>query len=158
MRHVLLRLTDEEFKLLEDHCNGIPKQKYCMKKIFDEPVNEPDFESEQFIDDKDPEFYFNVHFKLSPKERDLLDKLKGDMTLQEFCRKAVLNKKIVRLDELKQMKYHISKIGNNINQIARVGNQTGVIDETSVDNLIEAFVKLTEEIKKISDAINERLD
>ncbi len=158
MRHISIRLTDEEFEILENNLNGIPKQIYCKKKILCEPIDEPDFENNMALDDEEPDFYFNVQFKLSPKERGMIDRLKGDMTLQEFCRYAVLNKKIISLDELKEIKYHISKIGNNINQIARVGNQMGVIDKTATDSIIEVFIQLTKRIEEIADTIKERLD
>lgn len=158
MRHILLRFTDNEFQLLEKYREGIPKQTYCKKKILDEPIDNPDFESEKVIDDNESEFYFSVHFKLSPKERDILDELRGDMTLQEFCRKSVLNQKIVNFDDLKRIKYELSKIGNNVNQIAKVGNQTGTIDKAAVDNLVEAFIQLTKGIKEVEDIIKERFN
>lgn len=158
MKHIQIRLTDEEFNLFEKCRNGIPKQTYCKKKILCEPIDEPDFESNMALDDEEPDFYFHVHFKLSPKERDMIDKLKGDMTLQEFCRYAVLNKKIMNLDELKEVKYHLCKIGNNINQIARVANQIGVIEKADIDSMMEEFKKLTESIKEAEVKIKERLD
>lgn len=158
MKHISIRLTDEEFELFERYRNGIPKQIYCKKKILCEPIDEPDFENNMPLDDRAPDFYFHVHFKLSPKERDMVDKLKGDMTLQEFCRYAVLNKKIISLDELKEVKYQISKIGNNINQIARVANQVGIIGKNDIDSITEGFIEMTKSFRKTADTIKERLD
>lgn len=158
MRHISIRLTDEEFEILENNLNGIPKQIYCKKKILCEHIDEPDFENNMALDDEEPDFYFNVQFKLSPKERGMVDRLKGDMTLQEFCRYAVLNKKIISLDELKEIKYQMSKFGNNINQIARVANQTGVIEKIDIDSITEGFRKLAKSIKEAADKIKERLD
>lgn len=158
MRYVKIKLTNEEFEFLDKQRNGIPKQIYCKKKIFCEPLNEPDFENNIPLDDKEPDFYFHVHFKLSPKERGIVDKLKGDMTLQEFCRYAVLNKKIINLDELKEIKYQMSKIGNNINQIARVANQVGIIDKADIDSITEEFIEMTKGFRKAAAAIKERVD
>lgn len=158
MRLVKIKLTDEEFKLLDKYRGGIPKQTYCKKKILDEPIDNPDFESEQVIDDNESEFYFSVHFKLSPKERDILDELKGDMTLQEFCRKSVLNKKIVNLDDLKRIKYELSKIGNNVNQIAKVANQIGTIEKTDIDSVTEGFIEMTKTFKQTAIEIKERFN
>lgn len=158
MRHILIRLTDDEFEALEKNCKGVSKQRYCKKRIFCEPADEPDFYNNMALDDSEPDFYFHVHFKLSPKERDMVDKLKGDMTLQEFCRYAVLNKKIISLDELKEVKYQISKIGNNINQIARVANQVGIIGKNDIDSITEGFIEMTKSFRKAADIIKERLD
>lgn len=159
MRYIKVSLTKEEFKFLEENLNGIPKQVYCKKKILGEAIKEPNFENKEPVNPDKPDFYFNVQFRLSPKERAIVDELKGDMTLQEFCRKAVLNKKIISLDELKKIKYHISKIGNNINQIAKVANQTKDLKQKQdIDRLIKSFNMLTENIEIINKTIKERLD
>lgn len=158
MRQVKIKLTDEEFKLLDKYRGGIPKQTYCKKRILGEFINEPDFESEQFIEGDNPNFCFNVSFKLSPKERDVLDELRGDMTLQEFCRKSVLNQKIISFDELQEIKYQLAKIGGNVNQIARVANQTGFIDKKSIDNFTGGFTDLRTQVMKLENNILKRVE
>ena len=158
MKCVVLRLTDEEFTLLERYRNGIPKQRYCKKKILSEPIDTPDFKNEQPMDDEKPDFYINVCFKLAEKEKDLLDQLKGDMTLQDFCRKSVLNQKIINLDELQQIKYHLAKMGGNINQIAKVANQIGIIDKGTINNFLDAFMNMENQVMMLEKTILKRLE
>lgn len=156
MRGVLIRLTDEEYELLNKSRRNIPKQTYCKKKILDQEIHMPDFEKESQLDDSKPDFYFYVNIRLSFDERKALDELKGDMTIQEFCRRAVLGAKIVKIDELQDIKYQLSKIGNNVNQIAKVANQTGIIEKTDILDFTRAFEKVIEATGEIVKSINKR--
>lgn len=156
MKHIQIRLTDEEYELLQKSRRGIPKQIYCKKKILDQEMHMPDFEKERQLDDSKPDFYFYVNIRLSLEERKALDELRGDMTVQEFCRRAVLGAKIVKVDELQDIKYQLSKIGNNINQIAKVANQTGIIEKADILDFTRTFEKVIEAAGEIVKSINER--
>lgn len=118
----------------------------------------PDFEKESQLDDSKPDFYFFVNIRLSFDERKILDELRGDMTIQDFCRRAVLGAKILKIDELQDIKYQLSKIGNNINQIAKVANQTGIIEKMDVLGLTKTFEKMIEAAGEIVKTINKRFD
>lgn len=158
MRYIQIRLTDEEYDLLNKSRKGIPKQIYCKKRILGQEMVMPDFEKESQLDDSKPDFYFFVNIRLSFDERKILDELRGDMTIQDFCRRAVLGAKILKIDELQDIKYQLSKIGNNINQIAKVANQTGIIEKMDVLGLTKTFEKMIEAAGEIVKTINKRFD
>lgn len=118
----------------------------------------PNFEKENYLNDNKPDFYFYVNIRLSFDERKILDELRGDMTVQDFCRRAVLGAKIVKVDELQDIKYQLSKIGNNINQIAKVANQTGIIEKTDILDLTKTFETMIEAAGEIVKTINKRYE
>lgn len=156
LRYVKIKLTDEEFAKLEDYCNGFSKQDYCKSKILGKALLEPDFKTTIDLNNEKPDFYFHVQFKLSPEERVMVDDKKGEMSLQEFCRRAVLNKEVVSFSDLKGIKLELSKIGNNINQIARVANKHGIADANLIKVFLDEFISTSKSIKIIEETIKEK--
>ena len=158
MRYLQIRLTDDEYDFLNESRKGISRQIYCKKRILGQEMDMPNFEKENYLNDNKPDFYFYVNIRLSFDERKILDELRGDMTVQDFCRRAVLGAKIVKVDELQDIKYQLSKIGNNINQIAKVANQTGIIEKTDILDLTKTFETMIEAAGEIVKTINKRYE
>lgn len=84
------------------------------------------------------------------EKNDILQKMeKAKMTnLNEFVRRALSTSEIINLDlkKLQDLTYELNKIGTNINQIAKVANQTNSIYKNDLDEIkkylkgIEDFV------------------
>lgn len=64
--------------------------------------------------------------------------------MSHFLRKCVLEKEIyiVDLEPFRDLQWLLSNVTNNINQIAKVTNTTGVIYKEEIDYLREKIEKL----------------
>lgn len=102
-----------------------------------------------------------VRCRLTKEEHDFLKQRINDSpydNFQNYARHLLLAGEIKFVDytELKQLKWEINKIGNNINQVVRLANQFEDISQEDIEDLlktikqIEMLVgnKLEEEIRK----------
>ena len=72
-------------------------------------------------------------------------------TMFHFLRKCVLEKDIyiVDLEPFRNLQWSLSNATNNINQIAKATNTTGVIYKKDIDYMKEKIEKLSKEIWQI---------
>ena len=101
-----------------------------------------------------------IEIRLTEKERDLFEEKMRKAkckTMSRFIRRCVLEKEInvVDLNPFRDLQWEISKVGNNINQIAKVANTNAVIYKNDVkkmqedlDNLSKSLCKLYSELLK----------
>ena len=75
-------------------------------------------------------------------------KLANCKTMSLFLRKCVLEKDIyiVGLEPFRDFQWLLSNVTNNINQIAKATNTTGVIYKKDIDYMREEIEKLAKEI------------
>lgn len=75
-------------------------------------------------------------------------KLANCKTMYHFLRKCVLEKEIyiVDLEPFRDLQWLLSNATNNINQIAKATNITGVIYKKDIDYMREKIEKLSREI------------
>ncbi|KXI13289.1 plasmid mobilization protein [Peptostreptococcus anaerobius] len=88
---------------------------------------------------------------LTDEEKEIFEKkmrLTNCKTMSHFLRKCVLEKEIYILDlELfRNIQWLLSSATNNINQIAKSTNTTGVIYKKDIDYMREKIEKLAKEI------------
>lgn len=78
-------------------------------------------------------------------------KLANCKTMSHFLRKCVLEKEIyiVDLEPFRDLQWLLSNATNNINQIAKATNTTGVIYKKDIDYMREKIEKLSREIWNI---------
>lgn len=112
-----------------------------------------------------PEFnrtrYIEKKIRFTPQENDYLKKRINESpynNFQNYARHLLLAGEIKFVDytELKQLKWEINKIGNNINQVVKLANQFEDISQEDIEDLlktikqIEMLVgnRLKEEIRK----------
>ena len=78
-------------------------------------------------------------------------KLANCKTMSHFLRKCVLEKEIyiVDLEPFRDLQWILSNETNNINQIAKAANTTGVIYKEDIDYMREKIEKLSKEIWNI---------
>ena len=78
-------------------------------------------------------------------------KLANCKTMSHFLRKCVLEKEIyiIDLEAFRDLQWILSKTTNNINQIAKAANKTGVIYKKDIDYMREKMEKLAKEIWEI---------
>ena len=78
-------------------------------------------------------------------------KLANCKTMSHFLRKCVLKKEIyvVDLEPFRNLQQLLSNTTNNINQIAKATNTTGVIYKKDIDYMREKIEKLSKEIWQI---------
>ncbi|WP_049689897.1 plasmid mobilization protein [Anaerococcus jeddahensis] len=88
---------------------------------------------------------------LTDEEKEIFEKkmkLAYCKTMSHFLRKCVLEKEIyiVDLEPFRDLQWLLSNITNNINQIAKATNTTGVIYKKDIDYMREKIEKLAKEI------------
>ncbi|MFM1534052.1 plasmid mobilization relaxosome protein MobC [Helcococcus ovis] len=88
---------------------------------------------------------------LTDEEKEIFEKkmkLSNCKTMSHFLRKCVLEKEIyiVDLEPFRDLQWLLSNATNNINQIAKATNVTGVIYKKDIDYMKEKIEKLSKEI------------
>lgn len=88
---------------------------------------------------------------LTDEEKEIFEKkmkLANCKTMSNFLRKCVLEKEIyiVDLEPFRDLQWLLSNATNNINQIAKATNTTGVIYKKDIDYMREKIEKLAKEI------------
>jgi hypothetical protein len=88
---------------------------------------------------------------LTDEEKEIFEKkmkLANCKTISHFLRKCVLEKEIyiVDLEPFRNLQWLLSNVTNNINQIAKATNTTGVIYKKDIDYMREKIEKLAKEI------------
>ena len=91
---------------------------------------------------------------LTDKEKEIFEKkmkLANCKTMSHFLRKCVLEKEIyiVDLEPFRDLQWLLSNVTNNINQIAKATNTTGVIYKKDIDYMREKIERLSREIWQI---------
>ena len=91
---------------------------------------------------------------LTDEEKEIFEKkmkLANCKTMSHFLRKCVLEKEIyiVDLEPFRDLQWLLSNVTNNINQIAKATNTTGVIYKKDIDYMREKIEKLSREIWRI---------
>lgn len=88
---------------------------------------------------------------LTDEEKEIFErkmKLANCKTMSQFLRKCVLEKEIyvVDLEPFRDLQWLLSNATNNINQIAKATNTTGVIYKKDIDYMREKIEKMSKEI------------
>ena len=85
-------------------------------------------------------------------------KLANCKTMSHFLRKCVLEKEIyiVDLEPFRDLQWLLSNATNNINQIAKATNTTGVIYKKDIDYMREKIEKLSKEIWDIHSLLSRK--
>ena len=88
---------------------------------------------------------------LTDEEKEIFEKkmkLANCKTMSHFLRKCVLEKEIyiVDLEPFRDIQWLLSNATNNINQIAKASNTSGVIYKENIDYMREKIEKLSKEI------------
>ena len=91
---------------------------------------------------------------LTDEEKEIFEKkmkLANCKTMSHFLRKCVLEKEIyiIDLEPFRDLQWLLSNATNNINQIAKSTNTTGVIYKKDIDYMREKIEKLSREIWQI---------
>ena len=91
---------------------------------------------------------------LTDEEKEIFEKkmkLANCKTMSHFLRKCVLEKEIyiVDLEPFRNLQWLLSNVTNNINQIAKATNTTGVIYKKDIDYMREKIEKLSRKIWQI---------
>ena len=95
-----------------------------------------------------------IEIKLTKEEKEVFEKkmkLANCKTMSHFLRKCVLEKEIyvVDLDLFRNLQWLLSNATNNINQIAKATNMTGVIYKNEIESMNKQIEKLSKEIWQI---------
>ena len=92
-----------------------------------------------------------VNFRMTPEEKKkLLAKAEeAHMSLSGYIISLSQSKRVVLKDEIGKLTVEISRIGNNINQIARVGNSQKYVYKAQLKYISEQLSQVEELLKKI---------
>ena len=104
---------------------------------------------EKYMDNRKRKNQLKIY--LTDEEKEIFEKkmkLANCKTMSHFLRKCVLEKEIyiVDLEPFRDLQWLLSNATNNINQIAKVTNTTGVIYKKDIDYMREKIEKLAKEI------------
>ena len=99
---------------------------------------------------------------LTDEEKEIFEKkmkLANCKTMSHFLRKCVLEKEIyiVDLEPFRDLQWLLSSATNNINQIAKATNITGVIYKKDIDYMREKIEKLAKEIWDIHSLLSNNI-
>ncbi|MGM7557478.1 plasmid mobilization protein [Aerococcus christensenii] len=88
---------------------------------------------------------------LTDEEKEIFEKkmkLENCKTMSHFLRKCVLEKEIyiVDLEPFRDLQWLLSNATNNINQIVKATNTTGVIYKNEIESMNKQIEKLSKEI------------
>src|SRR5699024_11302491 len=92
-----------------------------------------------------------IEIKLTKEEKEVFEKkikLANCKTMSHFLRKCVLEKEIyiVDLEPFRNLQRLLSNATNNINQIAKATNTTGIIYKHEIESMNKQTEKLSKEI------------
>ena len=104
---------------------------------------------EKYMDNRKRKNQLKIY--LTDEEKEIFEKkmkLANCKTMSHFLRKCVLEKEIyiVDLEPFRNLQWLLSNATNNINQIAKATNTTGVIYKEDIDYMREKIEKLAKEI------------
>ena len=104
---------------------------------------------EKYMDNRTRKNQLKIY--LTDEEKEIFEKkmkLANCKTMSHFLRKCVLEKEIyiVDLEPFRDLQWLLSNATNNINQIAKATNTTGVIYKKDIDYMREKIEKLAKEI------------
>ena len=99
---------------------------------------------------------------LTDEEKEIFEKkmkLANCKTMSHFLRKCVLEKEIyiVDLEPFRDLQWLLSNTTNNINQIAKATNTTGVIYKKDIDYMREKIEKLAKKIWDIHSLLSNNI-
>lgn len=91
---------------------------------------------------------------LSDEEKELFEKkmsMSKSKTMSHFIRKCVMEKEIyvIDLEPFRDIQWLISNATNNINQIAKHANQTGLIYKDDISSIKKDIDNISREVWKI---------
>lgn len=86
---------------------------------------------------------YKYGFRVDDKEREIIEKkiAESGKSKQDFFLKSVLDKKVYKTEDIHELATELKRIGNNLNQIAKVLNSKGSCD----------FELLTENQKELNE-------
>lgn len=95
-----------------------------------------------------------IKFNVSEEEKALIDKRQEQSGIENkgaFYRKMLIDGYVVKTDValLKEITVGMSRIGNNVNQIARVANQNGRVSQKDLQTVMEKMEELWQLVKSI---------
>ena len=104
---------------------------------------------EKYMDNRKRKNQLKIY--LTDEEKEIFEKkmkLANCKTMSHFLRKCVLEKEIyiVDLEPFRDLQWLLSNATNNINQIAKATNTTGVIYKKDIDYMREKIENLAKEI------------
>ena len=102
-----------------------------------------------------------LEIKLTEEEKEIFEKkmkLAKCKTMSHFIRKCVLEKEIyvVDLEPFRDLQWLLSNATNNINQIAKQANTTGVIYKKDIEEIKKEVDRLSKEIWQIHSLLLKR--
>lgn len=95
-----------------------------------------------------------IRMRVTPEERQRIQKKMQELGIQNmsaYLRKMALDGICVQMDlsDIREMTWQIGRIGNNLNQIAKHANETGVIYPSEIREIRKQF----EDIQRMENEI-----
>ena len=117
-------------------------------------------EMEKYMDNRKRNNQLKIY--LTDEEKEIFEKkmkLANFKTMSHFLRKCVLEKEIyiVDLEPFRDLQWLLSNVTNNINQIAKATNMTGVIYKNDIQAIRQDVDKLSKEIWDIHSLLLKRI-
>ena len=96
-----------------------------------------------------------VEVRMTPEEKENLKRKAAEahMTVSKFIIHLSQTKRVILKDDIAELTVEISRIGNNINQIAYIGNYQKYVNRTQLKVVSEYLSEVVELQKKILSAM-----
>ena len=86
----------------------------------------------------------------STEKKNIQEKaLAAHMSVSSYMIKLSEDKKIIVAEKIPQLLYEISKIGTNINQVAKIANTQKIVNNRLLENITEGMNELEKLLQKI---------
>ena len=95
--------------------------------------------------------FSRFEIRLTPEEREnLISKAaEAHMTVSKYIIHLSKNKRVVLKDEIAELTVEISRIGNNINQIAHIGNSQKFLYKAQLNDVVKYLQEIEDLQRKI---------
>ena len=103
----------------------------------------------EYSNDTDKKIIVNFRITLEEKKKLLAKAEEAHMSLSGYIISLSRSKRVVLKDEIGKLTVEISRIGNNINQIARVGNSQKYVYKAQLKYITDQLSEVEELLKKI---------
>lgn len=103
----------------------------------------------EYSNDTDKKIIVNFRITLEEKKKLLAKAEEAHMSLSGYIISLSRSKRVVLKDEIGKLTVEISRIGNNINQIARVGNSQKYVYKAQLKYISDQLSEVEELLKKI---------
>lgn len=133
-KRIFIRVTPEEKKKIEENAKKADKEvsKYLLDLGLNEKIKEVTY---KIVSNGNKNNVCATRF--TDEEYSIVEQKakKANMTISKFLAYAAIKREIVVIDGIKELAHHLSKVGNNLNQLTMLAHQNRFPKNPDVDEI-----------------------